>query len=629
MTDAEGRTTVYEYDLLSRRVAEVRPLGQRAEYRYDARGRLEAKVNARGQKIAYRYEAWGPVKAIDYYPDTSATTAGKTLAFGYDTAGRLAAVTDSTISGLGLYWSYDALNRVDREYLFGLGVGKYRYLDHDYDRYGNRSALALYRYEAGTGWTERYRYTYTYGKLGNLGQAGLIGGVFGFSHEGSGLRTALIRPTSVISTYGYDGVGRLSQIKVTGTAGTLAQYDYVYDAVGNVDALTTLAGTHDYSYDGLNRLVQALHPAASGLPQEDFAYDLVGNREDPTDETLYDYDANDRIVKSPDTVYAFDDDGNLVMRQAGALAELFRYDEENRLVEYFKGATHATYAYDAFGRRIRKTVSDGSTTTTVWYLWDGARLLGEYDDAGNRIRRYAYLPDTFAPVQMEDATGVYDVHADHLDTPKFLTDAGQRIVWKAEHLAYGATVPDEDPDGDGTKVAFHFRFPGQYYDQETGLHYNYFRYYDPNTGRYITEDPIGLIGGINLYRYAYSNPIALSDVLGLDVDKRGFDAVFPPTTNCAIVAECKNRLDRYYLPKTGTVDMPREDSRGKESEIKKFLNKLGKDLVLDITKEYAKGAICSYFNSEKCNTGDPDLPIWPPVPDGNDGNGGENGKKCN
>ena len=87
-------------------------------------------------------------------------------------------------------------------------------------------------------------------------------------------------------------------------------------------------------------------------------------------------------------------------------------------------------------------------------------------------------------------------------------------MWKAEHAAYGQTTPDEDPDVDGTKVTFNLRFPGQYYDAETGLHYNYFRYYDPDTGRYITEDPIGLLGGINLYVYVLNNPLIYQDYLG-------------------------------------------------------------------------------------------------------------------
>jgi RHS repeat-associated protein len=102
----------------------------------------------------------------------------------------------------------------------------------------------------------------------------------------------------------------------------------------------------------------------------------------------------------------------------------------------------------------------------------------------------------------------YHVHVDHLGTPKALTDASGQVIWKASYHPFGkATITSQGP-------TFNLRFPGQYFDAETGLHYNWRRYYDPNTGRYITSDPIGLAGGINTYAYALSNPIANADPTG-------------------------------------------------------------------------------------------------------------------
>lgn len=121
-------------------------------------------------------------------------------------------------------------------------------------------------------------------------------------------------------------------------------------------------------------------------------------------------------------------------------------------------------------------------------------MLLRYDPAGARTRAYAYLPGRFLPAQMEDATGVYTVHGDRLQTPRIVTDGTQTVVWRAAYEAFGRALPDEDPDGDGVPVRLNMRFAGQYYDQETGLYYNVFRYYDPNTGRYITQDPIGQVG---------------------------------------------------------------------------------------------------------------------------------------
>lgn len=104
---------------------------------------------------------------------------------------------------------------------------------------------------------------------------------------------------------------------------------------------------------------------------------------------------------------------------------------------------------------------------------------------------------------------------DHLGTPKYLVDENQTVVWDNNAKPFGNSTPDQDPDGDGQAVELNHRFPGQYYDEETGLHYNYFRYYDPELGRYITSDPIGLYGGMNTYAYAYQNPVIYVDPYGL------------------------------------------------------------------------------------------------------------------
>jgi len=290
------------------------------------------------------------------------------------------------------------------------------------------------------------------------------------------------------------------------------QLDYGYDAVLNVDTLTDSDGLHDYGYDGLDRLTQALHPGGSGLPgSEDFGYDGVGNREDPGDPAAYGYDANNRITTSPGLTYTFDDDGNTLSRSDGAT---FSYDAGNRLTGYSQGGTTASYRYDPLGRRIKKTV-DGQTT---WFVWDGTRLLGEYDNSGSRLKRYAYLPGDYLPIQMADDDGTYNVHGDHLETPRLLTDPTQstnkKVVWRGTFEAFGTGVIDESPAPGPKTVNFNLRFPGQYYDEESGLSYNYFRYYDPETGRYVTADPIGQLGGINVYLYALNDPINLIDPYG-------------------------------------------------------------------------------------------------------------------
>ena len=294
------------------------------------------------------------------------------------------------------------------------------------------------------------------------------------------------------------------------TTVVLEQLDYVYDEVLNIDTQTSSreGGAHNYSYDDLDRLTQATHPT---LPQEDYEYDKVGNRE-VSDPALYDYDANHRITTSPTGItYAFDSDGNLETKVNGSTTETFAHNWNNRLTQYTDGTTIATYQYDPSGRRISKTVNG----TTTYFVWDGKIIISEYNAAGTRTKRYAYLPNGLNPLQIEDINGVYDVHTDHLQTPQFLTNTAQQIVWSQSQEAFGKAIVSDNPDGDANSVTFNFRFVGQYYDQESGLHQNYFRDYDAELDRYIQSDPIGLLGGLNTYLYVNANPIVLTDFLGL------------------------------------------------------------------------------------------------------------------
>ena len=115
--------------------------------------------------------------------------------------------------------------------------------------------------------------------------------------------------------------------------------------------------------------------------------------------------------------------------------------------------------------------------------------------------------------------GSKSVHADHLGTPRLIADETQKTVWRWDQAEpFGVTPPNEDPDGDGIAFDLPLRLPGQYYDRETGLHYNYFRDYDPSLGRYAESDPIGLRAGLNTYLYVLGGPIVNSDPLGLDVE---------------------------------------------------------------------------------------------------------------
>lgn len=114
------------------------------------------------------------------------------------------------------------------------------------------------------------------------------------------------------------------------------------------------------------------------------------------------------------------------------------------------------------------------------------------------------------------AIEVHYIHTDHLNTPRVIVNSSNTTIWRWDSVhAFGANIPFEDPDNNGQLFEYNPRFPGQYFDKETNLHYNYFRYYEPETGRYISPDPIGLAGGLNIYGYVEQNPLSFIDPLGL------------------------------------------------------------------------------------------------------------------
>jgi RHS repeat-associated protein len=163
----------------------------------------------------------------------------------------------------------------------------------------------------------------------------------------------------------------------------------------------------------------------------------------------------------------------------------------------------ASYTYDALSRRTSKTV-DGVTTE---FVWAGGTMIAEKQ--GTTIRRYFY--DGLTPILMEEGGQTYQFQTDHLSTPRQMTDTLDNVVWTARLDAYGKVTNET-----GT-VVNNLRFPGQYHDRETGLYYNWHRYYSPELGRYITSDPIGLEGGLNTYAYVGGDPVNAVDPMGLEV----------------------------------------------------------------------------------------------------------------
>ena len=175
----------------------------------------------------------------------------------------------------------------------------------------------------------------------------------------------------------------------------------------------------------------------------------------------------------------------------------------------------ATYAHNARGERVRKQLPKAATETLFVYA-EGGQLLGEYDADGNLLQEYAWLDAL--PVTVLKKGGPYPLEPDHLGTPRrAIAPELDRAVWAwdLQGPAFGTHAANDDPDADGQPFPLNLRFPGQYLDTESGLHYNYFRDYDPATGRYVESDPVGLRAGPSTFGYVSARPMYFVDTLGL------------------------------------------------------------------------------------------------------------------
>ena len=228
------------------------------------------------------------------------------------------------------------------------------------------------------------------------------------------------------------------------------------------------------------------------------------------------------LERAGGTEYRYDGHGNLVEKVlADGARWKYLWSPTGRLSEVVRpDGRRVGFTYDALGRRVRKEF-DGAVTE---YVWDGNDLVHERKSQGGQLEplvTWLFEPGTFAPVAKFEGKKRYSVVTDHLGTPTMLMTEAGKLAWKAQLDVYG--VPREERAGIAKEDATGnpWRYPGQYEDAETGLYYNRFRYYDPETGRYISEDPIGLDGGLKAFGYV-DDPLRWGDPFGLkacSVDK--------------------------------------------------------------------------------------------------------------
>ncbi|WP_289693656.1 RHS repeat domain-containing protein, partial [Escherichia coli] len=225
-----------------------------------------------------------------------------------------------------------------------------------------------------------------------------------------------------------------------------------------------------------------------------------------------------RLMSYRGVHYRYDEFGRAVEKEGRSGTQSYRYDAEHRMVEVTTARGTYRYVYDALGRWTEKQhiSPDGKPYNRTTFLWDGMRLAQESRPEGTDSLYIYRDPGSYEPLARVDKAGkegpnrILYFHTDVNGAPEEMTDSDGKIVWETGYQVWGNTIQEKDHGG----VEQNLRYQGQYLDRETGLHYNLHRYHDPDVGRFMVTDPIGLAGGLNLYQYA-PNPLSWIDPLGL------------------------------------------------------------------------------------------------------------------
>nr|WP_194238411.1 DUF6531 domain-containing protein [Streptomyces spongiae] len=485
--DFDNREIRYAHDALGRVTSRTTPLGQEIGYTYNELGQLTSK-DAAGVRTDYTYDAAGAL--------IRAVSPTSTLTFERDIMGNL---LSQTVDDRTTHYTYDVLGRrTSRTTPTGA------YTELAYDAAGNRSSLT----------SDGHRMEFTHDLLGR--------------ELSRGLGTTA---SPVAMTTAWDVAGRPVAQRLTAPGGNVRARTYAYRADNYVTSITDEATGAGQRME-LDQAGRPLTVTAEGWT-ESYAYDQAGNqteaawpdeahRTDARGPRTY---SDTRLLSAGAVRYEYDDAGRMVLRQKRRLSKKpdtwrYEWDAEDHLVSCVTpDGTRWRYTYDPMGRRTAKyrMAEDGVTAAeTVYFTWDKTRLAEQTDSTTGVTITWDH--DGHRPLtqlerkprsQDEFDSRFFAIVTDLVGTPTELVDEQGDSAWRSRTTLWGVTTRNRDAIAHTP-----LRFPGQYEDPETGLHYNYFRHYDPETARYTTPDPLGLEPAPNPRAYPH-NPHTWFDPLGL------------------------------------------------------------------------------------------------------------------
>lgn len=506
-TDALSRVSRIEYDKADQVTAMFSPSGRSAGYSYDQRGQVATMSDALGGLTRFSYDNRGKLVGLT-------DQRGNTTTYSYDELYRVIAsrdplgrtstmrydANDNLVEGidrLGRHtaYSYDALNRLTRASYVDASV------DYLYD-----AASRPVRVDD----TQGGSVSWTYDIANRLTSETAPSGVVSYAYNSASQRVSMTAADRPPVTYGYDLAGRLRTIVEGAEA-----FTYAYDILSRLTSLSRPNGVAtSYSYDKVDRLMRLMHSKVGNPPIEDYHYtysvddeivsiaSLASAQMLPTAKTASAADGANRVALIGGTRLTFDIDGQTTSKTDVGGVTSYQWDARGRLVRVtFQNGRVVSYGYDAVGRRGTRT-ADGITTT---FLYDGVDVVLDRSSDQTAI---SYLNSAEVDHKLRQSTNTGPIYflQDHLGSTAALIDTAGGVVERSQYEPFGKST-----GGPLTR----YSFTGRERDAQSGLVYYRARWYDPHQQRFISEDPIGLQGGLNLYRYASDDPVNHVDPSGL------------------------------------------------------------------------------------------------------------------
>jgi RHS repeat-associated protein/uncharacterized repeat protein (TIGR01451 family) len=506
VTDESGGTTSYTYDGTGKRTSVHRPDGTTLTYQYDPQGRLSATVDG-GGVTRYAYDDLG---LVDQRTDRN----GAVTTYGYDSHGNLATevrpgddvtsyqydplerLIEADNRSAEVTFSYDNASRVDTQVTCApqpehaacqasdagsaLPTTKYEY---SWDSDGKELSVT------GPAGATRYHYD-SDGRLDTLTDPS--GQRIDQHYDSASRLSAINLPNGIVDNLSYDTSSMLTGMDATLGDSTVARSDYSYDpATAQRSSSTDLDGTTTYTYQDNGWLASATHAADSGLGTESFSYDGAGNRTSSTNTpaATVAYNTTGQLSAAGNLAFTYDHEGNLTTKVDTSTGATSRYhwnaDHQLTSLDLPDGST-SQYRYDPLGRRV-ETVESSHTTR---YAYDAFNISASYNGTNTLLSSYVTMPtsarisDAVSPadvVELRRGTATsYYLH-DGSGSTTTLTDQAGAVTARYRYSAFGTPLTGNGSDSIYT-------YTGAQYDQASGLYYLRDRYYDPSTGRFITQD---------------------------------------------------------------------------------------------------------------------------------------------